>query len=84
MTLQGLANISERNGDIVGIFLLFCSRRILRIRLIGIKFTGLVHGCHQMDLFEDTEELISLYETMDKIKNRFGVSSVGRASGFLK
>ncbi|HBR12504.1 MAG TPA: DNA polymerase IV [Chryseobacterium sp.] len=58
--------------------------RRMRIRLIGIRFTGLVHGCHQMELFEDTEELISLYQTMDKIKNRFGASSVGRASGFLK
>lgn len=58
--------------------------RRMRIRLIGIRFTGLVHGCHQMDLFEDKEELISLYQTMDKIKNRFGASSVGRASGFLK
>ncbi|UFH31619.1 DNA polymerase IV [Chryseobacterium sp. C-71] len=57
--------------------------RRMRIRLIGVRFTGLVHGCHQMDLFEDTEELISLYETMDKIKNRFGTSSVGRASGLL-
>ena len=56
----------------------------MRIRLVGVKFTGLVHGCHQMDLFEDTEELISLYQTMDKIKNRFGASSVGRASGLLK
>ena len=58
--------------------------RRMRIRLIGIKFTGLVHGCHQMNLFDDTEELISLYQTMDKIKNRFGTSSVGRASGLLK
>ncbi|MBD8082855.1 DNA polymerase IV [Chryseobacterium caseinilyticum] len=58
--------------------------RRMRIRLIGVKFTGLVHGCHQMDLFEDTEELISLYQTMDKIKNRFGTSSVGRASGLLR
>lgn len=58
--------------------------RRMRIRLIGIRFTGLVHGCHQMNLFEDTEELISLYQTMDRIKNRFGTSSVGRASGFLK
>ncbi|CAA7387836.1 DNA polymerase IV [Chryseobacterium fistulae] len=58
--------------------------RRMRIRLVGVKFTGLVHGCHQMDLFEDTEELISLYQTMDKIKNRFGTSSVGRASGLLK
>lgn len=58
--------------------------RRMRIRLIGIRFTGLVHGLHQMDLFEDTEELISLYQTMDRIKNRFGTSSVGRASGLLK
>jgi len=58
--------------------------RRMRIRLIGVRFTGLVHGLHQMDLFEDTEEMISLYQTMDHIKNRFGSSSVGRASGFLK
>lgn len=58
------------------------SRR-MRIRLIGVKFTGLVHGCHQMNLFEDTEELISLYQTMDKLKLRFGSTSVGRASGLL-
>ena len=58
--------------------------RRMRIRLIGVKFTGLVHGYHQMSLFEDTEELISLYQTMDKIKNRFGTASVGRASGLLK
>ncbi|KFF73822.1 MULTISPECIES: DNA polymerase IV [Chryseobacterium] len=57
--------------------------RRMRIRLVGIKFTGLVHGSHQMNLFEDTEELISLYQTMDKIKDRFGVKSVGRASGLL-
>ncbi|CAM3750723.1 DNA polymerase IV [Elizabethkingia occulta] len=57
--------------------------RRMRIRLIGIKFTGLVHGSHQMNLFEDTEELISLYQTMDKIKNRFGALSIGRASGLL-
>lgn len=58
--------------------------RRMRIRLIGVKFTGLVHGCHQINLFEDTEELISLYQAMDKIKNRFGSTSVGRASGLLK
>ncbi len=58
--------------------------RRMRIRLIGVRFTGLVHGLHQMNLFEDTEEMISLYQTMDHIKNRFGSSSVGRASGFLK
>lgn len=58
--------------------------RRIRIRLIGVKFTGLVHGCHQMNLFEDTEELISLYQTMDYLKHRFGSDSVMKASGFLK
>lgn len=57
--------------------------RRMRIRLVGIKFTGLVHGNHQMNLFEDTEEMISLYQTMDKIKDRFGAKIVGRASGLL-
>lgn len=57
--------------------------RRMRIRLVGVKFTGLVHGNHQMNLFEDTEELISLYQAMDKLKDRFGAKSLGRASGFL-
>ncbi|WP_407503307.1 DNA polymerase IV [Elizabethkingia miricola] len=56
--------------------------RRMRIRLIGIRFTGLVHGSHQMNLFEDTEELMALYHTMDKLKDRFGIKSLGRASGF--
>lgn len=68
---------------VLDLFKKLYTRRI-RIRLIGVKFTGLVHGCHQMNLFEDTEELISLYQTMDYIKNRFGSASVGRASGLLK
>lgn len=56
--------------------------RRMRLRLIGIRFTGLVHGSHQMNLFEDTEEQMSLYQTMDYLKNRFGIDAVGRASGF--
>lgn len=56
--------------------------RRMRIRLIGLRFTDLVHGSHQMNLFEDTEEQMSLYQTMDYLKNRFGTHAVGRASGF--
>ncbi len=54
----------------------------MRLRLVGLRFTGLVHGSHQMILFEDTEELMNLYQTMDRIKNRFGADAVRRASGF--
>jgi DNA polymerase-4 len=54
----------------------------MRLRLIGLRFTGLVHGLHQMSLFEDTVEMINLHLSMDHIKNRFGAGAVGRASGF--
>lgn len=56
--------------------------RRMRIRLIGIRFTGLVRGNLQINLFEDTQELVALYQAMDRIKNRFGYNKVGRAAGF--
>ncbi|AKK71311.1 DNA polymerase IV [Chryseobacterium gallinarum] len=56
--------------------------RRMRLRLVGLRFTDLVHGCYQMNLFEDTSELINLYQAMDHIKNRFGKDAVGRAVGF--
>lgn len=56
--------------------------RRMRIRLIGVRFTGLVRGNLQINLFEDTEEMVALYQAMDWIKNRFGYAAVGRASGF--
>lgn len=68
---------------VLGLFEKLYSRR-MRIRLIGIKFTGLVHGQHQMNLFEDTEKQMNLYQTMDRLKLRFGSNSIGRASGLLK
>lgn len=65
----------------IGLFDKIYTRR-MRLRLVGLRFTGLVHGNHQMNLFEDTEELMNLYQTMDHIKNRFGAEAVGRAAGF--
>lgn len=56
--------------------------RRMRLRLIGVRFSGLVHGNHQMNLFEDTEELINLYQAMDRMKIRFGKNALGKASGF--
>lgn len=57
--------------------------RRMRLRLIGIRFNGLVRGTYQINMFEDTEELMSLYQTMDKIKRRFGEDAVARCSGLL-
>ena len=56
------------------------NRRLL-VRLIGVRFSNLVSGSYQMNLFEDSEELINLYQAMDKIRDRFGDRSVMRASG---
>ena len=57
------------------------SRRML-IRLIGVRLTGLVSGHYQINLFEDSGEMVSLYQTMDKIRLRFGDKAVGRAVCF--
>lgn len=54
--------------------------RRLRIRLVGVCFSGLAYGGDQADLFSDTEELLSLDKAMDRIKNRFGANAVMSAS----
>ena len=51
------------------------------IRLIGIRFSHLVHGGHQYNLFDQTPEQIQLYMAMDKIRKRYGDEAVARAVG---
>jgi DNA polymerase IV len=55
------------------------NRRML-IRLVGVRLSGLVYGNHQINLFDDTEESINLYEAIDKIKHRFGTDKLMRAT----
>jgi len=55
-------------------------RRIL-IRLIGVRFSHLIGGVQQLDLFEDTPEMIRLYLALDKLRFRYGRKSVLRAVG---
>ncbi|MCO5264723.1 MAG: DNA polymerase IV [Lentimicrobium sp.] len=54
-------------------------RRML-IRLIGVRFSHLVSGVQQISMFDDSPEIISLYQTMDHIRNRFGSRAVTRAA----
>lgn len=56
-------------------------QRRMSLRLVGVRFSKLVRGSYQINLFEDTQEMMSLYQTMDKIKNRFGANAVMRGSG---
>jgi DNA polymerase-4 len=39
----------------------------------------LVGGGQQINLFEDSEEIIRLYQAMDKMRQRFGTDKIGRA-----
>ena len=64
------------------IFVRLYTRR-MRLRLIGVRFTGLVRGTHQINMFEETTEMLSLYQAIDKIKNRFGPDSISRSSGSI-
>ncbi len=50
------------------------------VRLIGIKFSGLVHGNPQLSLFDAKPEEYELNAAMDRIRRRFGGGVVGRAS----
>ena len=56
-------------------------RRML-IRLIGVRFSGLVGGTQQLDLFDDKTEMTNLYGALDKIRKRFGKNAVFRAIGY--
>lgn len=56
-------------------------QRRMSLRLVGVRLSKLVRGSYQINLFEDTQEMMSLYQAMDKIKNRFGANAVMRCSG---
>ena len=51
------------------------------IRLVGIKFSHLIRGTYQINMFDDTAEHIQLYAAMDKLRQRFGADAVMRAAG---
>jgi DNA polymerase IV len=57
-------------------------RRLL-VRLLGVKFSHLVPGNYQISLFDDTDDLIKLYQAIDKLNGRFGRYLIMRASGLL-
>lgn len=56
------------------------NKRLL-VRLIGVRFSHLVGGGYQINLFDDAEEMINLYHAMDKIRDKFGDRQIMRASG---
>jgi DNA polymerase IV len=55
-------------------------RRML-IRLIGVRLGHLIHGNYQINLFEDAEKNIKLYQSIDRMKRKYGSGSIVRAKG---
>ena len=51
------------------------------IRLIGIRFSHLVYGAYQYNLFDDMTEKTQLYQAIDKMRKRYGKDAVFRAVG---
>jgi DNA polymerase IV len=57
---------------------LFDRRQLLR--LIGVRFTNLIQGSYQINIFEDSQEMIGLYQAIDSVKKQFGEKSLFRAA----
>ncbi len=49
------------------------------VRLVGLRFSELVQGSPQLDLFDPEQEDERLLQTLDRIRKRFGTGAIGRA-----
>ena len=56
------------------------NRRLL-VRLIGVKFSHLVEGGHQINLFDDDTKYLNLNTAIDKMRERYGDRAVISAAG---
>jgi len=65
---------------VLNLFYKLYNRR-LQVRLIGVKFSHLVEGGYQIDLFEDNEKHIHLSQAIDRMRIRYGDRAVINASG---
>jgi DNA polymerase-4 len=59
---------------------LYAKRQL--IRWVGVRFTDLIMGTHQINMFEDTQESIKLYEAIDSIKKQYGEKFLIHAAGY--
>ena len=65
---------------VLNLFKTLYSRRLL-VRLIGVKFSHLVEGGHQVNLFEDDEKHLNLSTAIDNMRERYGDRAVVSAAG---
>jgi len=65
---------------VLGLFQRAFDRRLL-VRLIGVRYSSLVSGNHQLALFEDAIDYAALYTAIDQIRIRYGDRAVIKAIG---
>ncbi len=83
-TLQKRIAYTSFDHVLIGIALELFERlykRRMLIRLIGVRFSHLVSGSQQLDLFDERPQLADLYQAMDKLRIRYGNYAVQRAAG---
>lgn len=51
--------------------------RRMMVRLVGVNFSDLVTGNYQINIFDDTEERLNLYQAMDYIKTKYAYNKEG-------
>jgi DNA polymerase IV len=66
---------------VADLFTKLYDRRLL-IRLVGVKFSKLVRGLEQLNLFDNSSKIAPLYHAMDWIKTRFGEETIANAHGW--
>ncbi len=65
---------------VLNLFKKLYNRRLL-VRLIGVRFSHLVEGGHQIHLFDDDEKMIGLSQAIDTMRERYGDRIVINAGG---
>ncbi|HLT34137.1 MAG TPA: DNA polymerase IV [Aquaticitalea sp.] len=65
---------------VMNLFEKLYNRRLL-VRLVGVKFSHLVEGGHQVNLFEDDTKYLNLSEAIDRMRERYGDRAVISAAG---
>ena len=53
--------------------------RRVRVRLVGVRLSDLAGGGHQIDLFQDNDKVLNLYQAMDRMKDRYGQNAIRRS-----
>ncbi len=49
------------------------------IRLVGVRFSHLVGGAYQINMFDDSEQMMKLYQAMDNLRKKYGDDKIQRA-----